>query len=175
MSLHLIIPPVGACSQLNSSPCVNCGPSSPRSDDCKQTAQIHRGHAFIAFSLNPLLFLTEQTSPNSVGDARSCHSISINLVEETQPGVQHVPVPVRLQIRRAQLPALLGRGELPNPGEEQQTLVAGVPLQLRGNRLHPGLLHRENTGKMRVGEPLLWLRVPSLFTSHSGAVKLNLT
>lgn len=64
---------------------------------------------------------------------------------------KHVPVSVRLQIRGAQLAALRGRRKLPNPGEEQQTLVAGVPLQLGGNRLHPGLLHREDPGKQLSG------------------------
>lgn len=61
--------------------------------------------------------------------------------------INYVPVSVRLPIRGAQLAALRGRRELPNPGEKQQTLVAGVPLQLGGNRLRPSLIHRENTGK----------------------------
>lgn len=76
--------------------------------------------------------------------------------------IKHVPVSVRLPIRGAQLAALLGRRKLPNPGEEQQTLVAGVPLQLGGNRLHPSLIHRKNTGKHHF---LTWVFLVSVNTS----------
>lgn len=62
---------------------------------------------------------------------------------------EYVPVSVRLPIRGAQLATLRGRRKLPNPGKEQQTLVAGVPLQLGGNRLHPIVIHRKDTGKHR--------------------------
>lgn len=60
---------------------------------------------------------------------------------------RHVPVSVRLPFHGAQLAALRSRRKLPNPGEEQQTLVAGVPLQLGRNRLHSSLLYRKNKGK----------------------------
>lgn len=64
--------------------------------------------------------------------------------------LKYVPVFVRLPILGAQLAALRGRRKLFNPGEEQQTLVAGVPLQLGGNRLHPRLVYRKNPGKNNV-------------------------
>lgn len=81
---------------------------------------------------------------------------------------RHVPVSVRLPFHGAQLAALRSRRKLPNPGEEQQTLVAGVPLQLGGNRLHSSLLYRKNKGKPSIMTPLLWAQAAS--TSPLGSV-----
>ena len=60
--------------------------------------------------------------------------------------VYHVSVSVFLPIHGGQLAPLRSRGELSDPGEEQQTLVAGLSLQLGRDRLHPVLLYRNNPG-----------------------------
>lgn len=107
---------------------------------------IRRGHAFRA-SLNHPQLSTRFLSDFSCLLFRHHFSACFGSFWTVTLLLKHVPVSVRLPVRGAQLAALRGRRNLLNPGEEQQTLVAGVPLQLGGNRLHPRLIYRKDTGR----------------------------
>lgn len=119
--------------------------NSHRSDDpsyiVNRQRRILRGHAFIA-SLNH-----HQQSRYFHSETPYLRTPLLQQFRLVKVSIKYVPVSVRLPIRGAQLAALRGRRKLLNPGEEQQTLVAGLPLQLGGNRLHPSLVHRKNTGE----------------------------